>query len=138
MWVASVGQPRLTVEACPLSLDVNSFRRAGIFACQPGITGSIRWTSPFGVELGRADYATQNHAGGLAIRIRRQFPLEECLIPLTTTRPHLGGTRFWFVCCCGRRVGRFYLPPGQSVFACRGCYNLTTKVLKLTTNAGML
>jgi hypothetical protein len=113
---------RLTVEDC-LCLDVNSFRRAGTFA-SPSF-GSLWWTSPLGVELGRVEYATQNHAGGLAIRIRHQYSLDEYLIPLTTTRPNLGGTRFWFICCCGRRVGGLYLPPGQSVFACRTCYNLT-------------
>lgn len=115
---------RLTVEDC-LRLDVESFHRAGTFAGPSGITGSIWWTSPYGVELGRVEYATQNHADGLAIRIPRQYPLDECLIPLTTTRPHLGGSRFWFVCRCGRRVGRLYLPAGHSVFGCRACYNLT-------------
>ncbi len=123
---------RLTVEDC-LPLDVKSFRIAGTFAYPSGATGSIWWTSPHGVELGRVEYTTQNHAGGLAIRIRRPYtgldsllgPLHECLIPLTTTRPPLGGARFWFVCRCGRRVGRLYLPAGQPVFGCRTCYNLT-------------
>jgi hypothetical protein len=115
---------RLTVEDC-LPLDVKSFRLAGTFAYPPGTTGTIWWTTPYGVELGRVEYATQNHADGLAICIRRRYPLDECLIPLTTTRPRLGGARFWFVCPCGRRVGRLYLPAGQSVFGCRTCYNLT-------------
>ena len=116
---------RLTVEDC-LPLDVKSFRLAGTFAYPSGATGSIWWTRPHdGVELGRVEYATENHADGLAIRIRRQYPLDECLIPLTTTRPHLGGSRFWFICRCGKRVGRLYLPAGQSVFGCRTCYNLT-------------
>ncbi|HEY2466817.1 MAG TPA: hypothetical protein VGI45_03100 [Terracidiphilus sp.] len=46
-------------------------------------------------------------------------------IRLTTTRPHFGGKRFWFLCECGKRAGRLYLPTGQTVFRCRLCYDLT-------------
>lgn len=36
---------------------------------------------------------------------------------------HFGGSRPWFFCRCGRRVGKLYL--GSSpVWACRGCYGL--------------
>jgi hypothetical protein len=40
-------------------------------------------------------------------------------------RPHLGGRRFWFVCGCGMRAGRLFLPPGQRAFRCRHCHSLT-------------
>lgn len=56
----------------------------------------------------------------------------EYIIPIITTRPHLGGTRYWFRCPvvrdgkrCGRRVRKLYLPPGLNVFGCRDCYHLT-------------
>jgi hypothetical protein len=51
--------------------------------------------------------------------------LDAQTIPVTTVRPHLGGKRYWFLCGCGRRVGRLYLPTGERVFGCRHCYNLT-------------
>lgn len=40
-------------------------------------------------------------------------------IALTTTRPHFGGKRRWFVCPnCGRRCSKVYL---RSSFVCRTC-----------------
>jgi hypothetical protein len=129
---------RLTVEQC-LPLTVESFNRSGTWKCPSGTTDNSSWTVSQG-SLGKVDYSIQNDADGLAIRIRRQDALlcgelrllEECLIPVTTTRPHLGGKRHWFRCpilrdgkVCGRRAGRLYLPPGASVFGCRDCHNLT-------------
>jgi hypothetical protein len=55
-------------------------------------------------------------------------------VRLLTTKPHFGGARWWFVCpfqldgeACQRRVGKLYLPPGQSRFGCRRCHDLTYK-----------
>jgi hypothetical protein len=129
----------LTVEQC-LSLTVESFYRDRAGNCTSGRVGTATWTDPQGSPLGKIEYAVQNDADVLAVHIRRQYarlcgdlrPLEECLIPITTTPAHLGGERRWFSCPtmrdgnpCGRRVGRLYLPPGAAVFGCRQCYNLT-------------
>jgi hypothetical protein len=53
-------------------------------------------------------------------------------VRLLSTRPNFGGERLWFACSlqlngksCNRRVGKLYLPPGESQFACRQCHNLT-------------
>jgi hypothetical protein len=46
-------------------------------------------------------------------------------IHLTTTQPHYGGKRWWFLCPvqgCGRRVAVLYL---AHIFACRRCCNFT-------------
>jgi hypothetical protein len=122
---------RLTVEDCQLCLCVASFHRAGTFACPPGTISTLKWTSPSDEWLGRLE-CRLDHSGptGLAIYIRRQcarisVPVDEQLVPITTVQPHLGGKRFWFLCGCGRRAGRLYLPPGQGIFRCRHCYNLT-------------
>ncbi len=129
---------RFVAEQC-LALIVESFTRSGTWKCDSGTTGTSSWTVPQG-SLGKVDYTIQNDADGLAIRVPRQDArlcgelrlLEESLIPVTTTRPHLGGKRHWFQCpivrdgkLCGKRVGRLYLPPGASVFGCRDCHNLT-------------
>ena len=129
---------RLTVEQC-LALTVGSFRRSGTWECTSGTTGTSSWSVPQG-SLGKVYYAIHNDGYGLAIRIPRQDarlcgelrPLEESLIPVTTTRAYLGGKRHWFRCpmvregkTCGKRVGRLYLPPGASVFGCTDCHNLT-------------
>jgi hypothetical protein len=138
-----VGRPRwssrLTVEQC-LPLTVESFHRSRTWDCTSGSIGTASWASPDGLPLGKIEYAVRTDAGGLAIRIRRQYTrlcgelrlLEESLIRITTTRPHLGGKRHWFLCPvvrqgkpCNRRVGRLYLTPGAAVFGCRGCHDLT-------------
>jgi hypothetical protein len=42
--------------------------------------------------------------------------------------PHLGGTRWWYVCpLCNRRMSALYLPPNTSHFGCRLCHGLTYK-----------
>ena len=38
--------------------------------------------------------------------------------------------RFFFRCSCGERVGKLYLPPGETYFACRACHNLTYRSCK--------
>lgn len=137
-----MGRPRwssrLTVEQC-LPLTVESYHRARTWECTSGATGTTSWTSSQGF-LGKAGYTIQNDTDGLAIRIPHQYAricgelrlLEECLIPITATRPYLGGSRHWFRCPvvrngkpCSRRVGRLYLPPGATAFGCRHCYYLT-------------
>ncbi len=46
-------------------------------------------------------------------------------VRLTTTRPHYGGLRWWFVCpSSGRRAAKLYLPPGGDIFASRKAYGL--------------
>jgi hypothetical protein len=121
---------RLTVEDCTLRLCVAAFHRAGTFNCPPGTITPLTWTEA-GKWRGRLE-CRLDHGGptGLAIYIRRQrarisAPVDEQLVPITTVRPYLGGKRFWFLCGCGRRAGRLYLPPGQRVFLCRHCHWLT-------------
>lgn len=46
-------------------------------------------------------------------------------IKLTTTRPHYGGLRWWFVCPAnGSRVAKLHSPPGGDIFASRKAYGL--------------
>ena len=53
-------------------------------------------------------------------------------VGLRTTRPNLGGVRWWFTCPlitdgrrCGRRGQKLYLPPGGKYWGCRHCYDLS-------------
>jgi len=49
-------------------------------------------------------------------------------LSFTTTVPHFGGVRYWFVCpYCDRRVGTLYSPRFERYFKCRHCHNLTYK-----------
>ena len=123
---------RLTVEDCPIALDVVAFHRAGTLTCPEGAGVTVKWTIPGELcPLGRLEYRI-DHSGPteLAIYIRRQcvrinLAVDEQRVSVATVRPHLGGERPWFVCGCGRRVGRLYLPPGQRAFRCRHCHYLT-------------
>ena len=48
------------------------------------------------------------------------------VIPLQSTRPHFGGSRWWFACPgCKKRCKKLYMPPGKCEFGCRLCHNLT-------------
>jgi hypothetical protein len=131
---------RFTVEEC-LALDVESLHRSGTFACPPGTICTTRWeTSCGGTKAMLGFVVVRNSVGGLALcldsdqgNIPPALKLPgKYLVPIATTRPHLGGRRFW-LCCpvvrdgkpCGKLAGRLYLPPGQTIFACRDCHDLT-------------
>jgi hypothetical protein len=126
---------RLTVEDCPIFLNVRQFQRDGIFSHALGTPFTMTWTiRETASSLGILDYrVTHDGPTGLAIRIPPQliriqgsFTLSEGqLIPVASVRPHLGGVRPWFRCECGKRAGRLYLPFRQPIFRCRQCYNLT-------------
>lgn len=53
-------------------------------------------------------------------------------VAMESTRCHFGGRRWWFICPlavngtpCLRRCRFLYLPPGQTYYGCRECYDLT-------------
>ena len=126
---------RLTVEECLVCWNVAEFRLAKVFDAAPGTQASISWNSdPEGIPLGTLRFETwTDRVGRRAIHVPPQ-PLNlagTCVhsagqtVRLAVTQPHFGGERFWFICECGRRVGRLYLPHEQTIFRCRQCYELT-------------
>lgn len=55
--------------------------------------------------------------------LRRIGPLR---LIFTSTVPHFGGVRYWFICPhCKRRVGKLYKPENKDSFWCRHCHDLT-------------
>jgi hypothetical protein len=123
---------RFTVEEC-LPLDVEKFHQAGpALADASPASGTMSWTRD-GDVVGTIRYEIIPNAGRVSVCIPCQSimqdgenrPVEQCLISVTTVRPHLGGRRFLFVCRCGRRVRLLYLPPGEQMFGCRHCHDLT-------------
>jgi hypothetical protein len=135
------GSKKTTAEACE-AIDANRWMREGIL--KPGVdrVGSWRWIYHGGRENSityevntldqvcpfvRLSY-TVTRAG---TQERESFDYR---VSLTTTQPHFGGLRWWFVCpllaCgheCARRVGKLYLPPRGLYFGCRHCHELTYK-----------
>jgi hypothetical protein len=130
---------RLTVEQCRI-LPVESMQRDGVFRSSAGSSWTHLWKYDVGFIEAAIGFVVVRERGELALKIDPEQAkkylglriLGRYEVPITSTKPHLGGTRFWFRCPvmrdgnpCGRRVGRLYLPPEQQVFGCRTCYNLT-------------
>ncbi len=110
--------------------------------------GGIEWKIPAGKVTSHVEidaYAAKRDLVGNYVILSplRPGPFREDAadshyrVELTTTPCNLGGIRFWFLCPlvensvpCGKRVRKLYLPPGESYFACRSCYNLTYRSVK--------
>src|ERR1700691_4735996 len=125
---------RLPVERCPINLSAATCCYAGVFEYPIGHTFAGTFPLSDGSTLGRLriEMRADGHGrktlfvcqqdlnfGGRSLMVPGQK------IPFTSTKPHFGGARFWFVCECGKRVDRLYLPTGETLFRCRICYNLT-------------
>jgi hypothetical protein len=132
-----------TVEDC-ISLSIIKLRQWD-YLC--GFrAGSIQWKNSVGevtssigiaVSVSREEYGQDyvRLSYSQADRFTREKRNDlDYNIELVSTPCHFGGLRYWFVCPlvrngthCGRRVGKLYLPGGQSYFGCRHCYDLTYK-----------
>jgi hypothetical protein len=133
-------QPRLTVEQCS-KLSIVDLRRAGLFRGSLGTWGSSRWSDANGKKIRAIVFRllTDSIAGlilevrpdiGIALPTLHNSPKQ--MVPITATTCRFGGQRFWFCCPkvvngipCKRRVAVLYLLPGDKVFGCRLCLNLT-------------
>jgi hypothetical protein len=122
---------RLLVEQCR-TLSTEVMQHDGVFRSPCGTSWRSRWFDNYGNCEASLDYwvirseslwlnvATEIHVG------HREIALSgEQRIQIVASRPNFGGSRYWFLCQCGRRVGRLYLPPRRNKFACRRCYDLT-------------
>jgi hypothetical protein len=128
-WRRPVRRP--IAENC-LVLDVNRLSRDGVLL--PHWVGSLRWSSPWNDEtlatIGLR--VSRSQAGQLVLRLvyrLNDITTVDSTICIDTTRPHLGGQRFWFMCPriangipCRRRAVKLYLRNGY--FACRHCHDL--------------
>jgi len=130
---------RLTVEECR-SLNIAGLLNSRIILhgnCL-GSFGSfhpVQWSSGFEVIV---QYKQRSLGDGTlrlvrtirGQRIEAQIEITSIPSPLRWER-----RRYYFKCPglgdpCGRRVGKLYLPPGETRFACRICYNLTYRSSK--------
>lgn len=137
-----MGRPRwtdrLTVEECSW-IDIEAMHRDGVLVSPPGTRWWVVWKDGEGKAEATLAYSVVATSGcAIALRINGKPTDGQAgsdftyLIEIATSRPRFGGRRYWFRCpvvCngthCDRRVRRLYLPPGQQIFACRICYNLT-------------
>jgi hypothetical protein len=115
-----------------LTLNIDQLIRAGGLKPWP-TSGRLSWTGPLGQS------SSVNFLAHLVIP-RGYLQLDFTVwdrqvrqtIALATTKPHFGGTRWWFICpVTGKRVGRLHLPPGASQFASRQAHGLTRRLHQL-------
>jgi hypothetical protein len=131
---------RRTVEECKV-LNIASLVTAGVFGHRglgdfEGFPRPLSWRNGFEAT---ARYQL-NWNGGERLRIAYTIHGQriEDQIGITSTASPLGyGRRRYFFRCpgidgfvCGRRVGKLYLPPGENLFRCRACWDLTYEACK--------
>jgi len=99
-----------TVEQTP-SIEIDVFRRAGYVG-----TPATNWW----VYRNRLFCAgiQPKHWDDNAVTLDKQ------ILRITHLPWHFGGQRAYFLCDCGRRVGKLYRPTGHP-WRCRKCYGLT-------------
>lgn len=122
------------------SLDILALQKAGIFHKGPSMTGTVNWRQ--GDQSTRSVAFQLIHQEKLPFALKFQYTITDRIgesresldypIQVTSTRCHLGGVRWWFICPlvvngkrCGRRCRILYLPNGAKYFGCRECYELT-------------
>jgi len=126
-----------TVEGC-ISIDSRWLAREGKIEPGAWCTGSLKWTSSYsGENRGSIGYTIEARSDGTGtMRLRYDHTPyagePESLdypVRLVTTRPHLGGLRWWFICPlvvndrhCRRRVAKLY--GNGKYFGCRTCKGL--------------
>jgi len=123
---------RQTVESF-LTLAIEALVRGRILLLLGSQTnGTLYWTNAAGEQAAWVGYeADMMDPANSWLRLRFGAPDRQTgqqrevsqTVPLTATRPHVGGQRWWFV-DDGYRVGRLYLPIGGERFRCRRALGL--------------
>ena len=130
---------KTAVEEC-LSINASRCLLAGTLRAGNILVGSWEWTYPSGKRFPICYAAKTSDTDEPRLWLSYSWtwngrgPTESAtyVVHLTTTRPHFGGLRWWFLCPmtvngrpCKRRVGNLYLPTPARYFGCRHCHNLT-------------
>ncbi len=116
-----------------LRLDINKLVRDKLIAADRWNHGTLKWTSTrTGEDRGNIGYEINTRTpSDMWLRvyytstIRGEKHKMDYKIRLTTTQPHYGGRRFWFICSLmGKKTSVLYSPPGSKWFASRYAYRL--------------
>ncbi len=129
-WVR-LGTAWTTEEALDLDLAVLNAR--GHLKPFAVCSGSYSWTySRTGELSGSIDYTVRTEANCGVVEFRYKIVSNgngedlRYQVALETTRPHLGGVRWWFRCpLSGNRARVLYKIVGQDLFACREALGLS-------------
>ncbi len=116
-----------------LKLNINKLIRDGYFSPRGWTSGTLKWTNT----------RTKEHYASIGYEVDTRNPDDMWMrvyynttiggekhdmdykISITTTKPHYGGRRLWFICPhTGARAAMLYCPPGSRWFASRKAYSL--------------
>ena len=116
-----------------LTIDIAWMIRKGMAVPGKSVIGSLNWTCR-GEPSGKIGYECDmrdTEAAVLTLRFdtTRRWTGEKQshvqTVPLTYTRPHFGGKRWWMLCpFTAERVGKLYCPAGAEKFASRKAYGI--------------
>ena len=112
-------------------LDISRMVKTGAILQSGHTCGAWIWTDKStGEEVSRIGYeANTTQLSCPFLRLQYTFTSSgkklDYKVPLSITRPHYGGQRFWFICPVkGKRASKLYLPYGGDMFASRHAYRL--------------
>ncbi len=126
---------KTTVEECR-TLSIRDLVRFAGLKPNAQLFNGIAWvdsrtgekTSSIGVVINTGDHQGTARLFYTFTTGARKGEKVDYHVILVSTRPYLGGLRWWFLCPaegCLRQVAKLYLPPGARYFCCRHCYDLT-------------
>ncbi|MFC1866521.1 hypothetical protein ACFL0H_00045 [Thermodesulfobacteriota bacterium] len=127
------GFAKTTVEECRC-LTTQVFVRQKLLSPGIHVTDTLNWKSILSRRLEASCNIEINtlDLDSAWIRLCHTYPYSDegidYKIRLETTRPNLGGIRWWFNCPindCNRRAAKLYRPPLAKLFGCRHCHDLT-------------
>lgn len=121
-------EKRFCVEEC-LTISASELSKAGFFKAQPGRLWEIRFkkgTNWIGSVHVRLNFDGKTLTTQYAIPMGRWKKAISLDVPLAPIHTEVGkGTRWLFLCQCGKRVGALSATPQKTFFSCRTCHNLT-------------
>jgi hypothetical protein len=77
------------------------------------------------IEYERTESSVRIRAQVISFRPILQSVDEHFIDLCNTAQSDNDAIQQWFLCACGQRVAKLYLPPAELEFRCRKCYNLT-------------
>ncbi|WP_417798906.1 hypothetical protein [Terasakiella pusilla] len=112
-----------------LTLDLNKLIRDRSIKSGIRWQGTLIWTSTrTGEKVASIGYEAnliKPENAYIRLHYNHNNKPQDYKVRLTTTQPHYGGLRWWFICpVSDQRVGKLYSPPGQPLFASHKAFNL--------------
>jgi hypothetical protein len=119
--------PTKSIVGNGLTLDLYKLIRDGAFSPGHTASGTLTWTrnDEYIGSIGYNSDLSGPASGSVRLHYNHEDKPEDYRVSLTTTRPHFGGVRWWFICPVnGSRAAKLHLPSGGNIFASRQAFDL--------------